>query len=672
MLISNKFIISVVSVFLLFNTSLYAQIVTDGTIGLGKTLEGPHYTIGADLGKIQGGNWFHSFRDFNIGTGERATFSPEPVTNIIARVTGGKPSSIYGSLSASANLYLLNPSGILFGQGASVDVKGSFHASTADSIRLTDETVFSAQPNPNPLLSVAPVEAFGFLSKSNPPAEIKIQESVLKVSEGKDLSIIGGDLTIQDSSLQAPGGRINLASVASTGEVVLKTAADLVVKNFKELGTIELRQSMSPNEANIDVSGKYAGQVFIRAGQFIADRTWISADNYGERNGLIDISTQGLMRLTNHTIISAKNFGTAEGGGINLTAKDSLFVGLNPNELCAMTTECDVPQIGDLDFAREYFSLIRTTNHSFGKGGKIFISTPVLEINHGMIDAFSEANGKAGDIQIEAQKISLENGYIAASGIHGVAEAGKITIHGIDNNPVDTFSLSNWSSISTSTVDSYGKAGNINLKTKDLIVNQAFINTSSSGSYETGSIDIEADTILINGGFMSGIHAEATKTGGGNINLTVHDYLVLSDNSRITAESGGNRPGDNGGNLTINTKFSKLKLFTLDNSVLLANAYAGKGGNIKIWVEKFNVLGDSEINFSSELGLNGQFVLNSVELRDPLQVLPKKPIYLADSLLKNRCASFSKENLSRFIITARDILPRCPEDLRTQTIRLGR
>jgi len=159
MLTAKQFLVFTVGT-LVLNSLLYAEVVTDGTIGLGKTLKGPDYKIDANLGEIQRGNWFHSFRDFNIGTGESATFSHEPVTNIIARVTGGNPSSIYGSLHADANLYLLNPSGILFGQGAIVDVNGSFHASTADYIRLTDGTIFSAQPNPNQLLTSGSIWLF--------------------------------------------------------------------------------------------------------------------------------------------------------------------------------------------------------------------------------------------------------------------------------------------------------------------------------------------------------------------------------------------------------------------------------------------------------------------------------------------------------------------------------
>ncbi len=197
-----------------------------------------------------------------------------------------------------------------------------------------------------------------------------------------------------------------------------------------------------------------------------------------------------------------------------------------------------------------------------------------------------------------------------------------------------------------------------------------YINGFNEGTGPAGSITITTEEAVIDGTGdenlygETGIYTEADNAGGGNINLQVHNRLQVI-NSKITAESRGTRPQDKGGNLTIRGP----QIFTLDNSKLLANAYAGNGGDIMLETQKFEVRGDKwEINVSSELGWNGQFALNNTKLselvnmeRPPLQELP---------LLTNRCASFSKENLSRFIITARDILPRSPEDLRTHTIRL--
>jgi filamentous hemagglutinin family protein len=123
------------------------RITIDGRLSPAQTLIGPSYAITPNLGRQVGGNLFHSFGKFGLSTGESATFSgPATVGNIIGRVTGN-PSSIDGKVQstiAGANLYLINPSGIVFGPNATVNVSGSFHASTADYLKLSDGAKFQA------------------------------------------------------------------------------------------------------------------------------------------------------------------------------------------------------------------------------------------------------------------------------------------------------------------------------------------------------------------------------------------------------------------------------------------------------------------------------------------------------------------------------------------------
>ena len=116
-----------------------AEVTLDGTLGRSGALPGPDYLIGADLGQQHGGNLFHSFQDFNLNRFESATFSgPNSINNVINRVTGGNSSNIDGLIRStiSANMYFLNPNGIMFGPNARLDVQGSFHASTAHYLRL--------------------------------------------------------------------------------------------------------------------------------------------------------------------------------------------------------------------------------------------------------------------------------------------------------------------------------------------------------------------------------------------------------------------------------------------------------------------------------------------------------------------------------------------------------
>jgi filamentous hemagglutinin family protein len=150
-----------------------AQITLDGSLSPRGALTGPHYSISDSVGQIRGPNLFHSFGQFNLSRGESATFTgPNTIANILSRVTGGSPSSIDGTIRSQipgANLYLLNPNGVLFGPNASLDVSGSFHVSTAEVIRLADGGAFFANPAAPSVLTVAPPAAFGFLSPRRPP-----------------------------------------------------------------------------------------------------------------------------------------------------------------------------------------------------------------------------------------------------------------------------------------------------------------------------------------------------------------------------------------------------------------------------------------------------------------------------------------------------------------------
>ena len=126
----------------LFPASAIAQIIPDGTLGSESSRTVPDTVNNLPSDRISGGatrgsNLFHSFREFNIGEGRGAYFeNPSGIANIFTRVTGGQSSNILGTLGVqgNANLFLINPKGIVFGPNARLDLRGSFIGSTADSI----------------------------------------------------------------------------------------------------------------------------------------------------------------------------------------------------------------------------------------------------------------------------------------------------------------------------------------------------------------------------------------------------------------------------------------------------------------------------------------------------------------------------------------------------------
>jgi filamentous hemagglutinin family protein len=167
------------------------------------------YLITPELGEQHGSNLFHSFERFGIASGETATFTgpdpidePQSVSNVISRVTGGTRSEIDGTLRSTipgADVWLLNPSRVVLGEGAKLEVRGSFHAGTGDHVALGESGErFSADGSQPGVLATAPPTAFGFLGEGG-AASLAV-EGGLEVTRGEAL-LAGGDVTLSGVAL---------------------------------------------------------------------------------------------------------------------------------------------------------------------------------------------------------------------------------------------------------------------------------------------------------------------------------------------------------------------------------------------------------------------------------------------------------------------------------------
>src|SRR3954466_4932033 len=142
-----------------------AAVVLDGTLGAKGALVGPKFSIDPSKGKRVGTNQFYSFSTFDLAKGQTASFTGNKgVKNILARVTGGRASNINGTLQvvSSANFYLINPAGVIFGPDAALDINGSFAVTTADELRFAGGGKFSASHPEQSVLTTAAPAAFGF------------------------------------------------------------------------------------------------------------------------------------------------------------------------------------------------------------------------------------------------------------------------------------------------------------------------------------------------------------------------------------------------------------------------------------------------------------------------------------------------------------------------------
>jgi filamentous hemagglutinin family protein len=248
-----------------------------------------------------GANLFHSFGDFGVPTDNIANFlndSGLPTSNILSRVTGGNPSNIFGTIKTenfgNANLFLMNPAGIVFGPNASLNVGGSTHFTTADYLRLRDGVQFTALPSAQDvLLSVAPVAAFGFLESN--PAGISIEGSTLSVQEGQTISLVGGAITI-GGGLKAPEGNISIASVASSGEAPITDSGRVELFDAQDQPLVPvLGEIVIAPGSQVDVSGNAAGTISIRGGKLTVRDSQVLAVT-GDKPGApvgIDIKVSG-------------------------------------------------------------------------------------------------------------------------------------------------------------------------------------------------------------------------------------------------------------------------------------------------------------------------------------------------------------------------------------------
>ncbi|WP_424097587.1 filamentous hemagglutinin N-terminal domain-containing protein [Moorena producens] len=180
-----------------------ADIVPDQTLGAEGSVVIPNTTVRGEIAdKIEGGatrgaNLFHSFQEFNVGELQRVYFAnPSGIENILTRVTGGNLSNILGTLGVdgSANLFLLNPNGMVFGPNARLDVAGSFFASDANSLVFGDGVEFSAtSPQAPPLLTINITPGLQY-GKYDPRTTIT---NAGNLAAGKDLTLAAGNLDLQ-------------------------------------------------------------------------------------------------------------------------------------------------------------------------------------------------------------------------------------------------------------------------------------------------------------------------------------------------------------------------------------------------------------------------------------------------------------------------------------------
>jgi filamentous hemagglutinin family protein len=649
----------------------HAQIVRDGSIGPpGGPLMGPNYKIDSTLGAIQGSNLFHSFSEFNLrtitapegSTIESATFTnsqPVHVTNVISRVTGGTPSSINGRIISEipgATFYLLNPSGVLFGRNASLNLSGSFYVSTADFLRFTDGAKFFANLSQTSTLSSMPIAAFGFLGPTAAP--MTVSQSRLGVPEGQTLALIGGDMEMTGDpfftgflgipTLEAPRGQIMLASAASAGEVQLGlpgAGGAITLNGFTQLGQINLAQI-----ARIETSSENGnGTITIRGGRLlVANRSFIFSDVLGNATGAplgIDIA------LTGELIVSA---------GGRITSETDFNAAGSAGEVRIRAGSVEVTGFALVD-NQVRASLIgsRLFPGTTGKGADVDLETGSLVVsNQGRIDTTTAGIGPPGAIRLRVGTLQVVTGGQISTSTEGSGAGGNLQITA-SGEAVLSGAGSGLSSGSTPTFTFGGPGGlggNIGLQGATIsVLDGATISATSTSTGNAGNIQITASDMFQ--AVNASVATEATRAFGGNITFEVGRMFLLQNSTVTTSVQSG---AGNGGNITIDPQF-----VILQNSQIIAQAVAGNGGNITITTDVFLADYTSLVDASSQFGLSGTVTIQSPISNLSGALAPLTQAYLsAAALLRQPCAARAQSGRSSsFIQRGRDGLPAAPGSL---------
>jgi filamentous hemagglutinin family protein len=616
-----------------FNQPIIAQIVPDNTLPVNSRISPGCSVCRIEGGTVRDSNLFHSFQEFSVPRGGAAIFNDTAdIQNIFTRVTGGNVSHINGLIqtSGNANLFLMNPSGIIFGSNATLDINGSFVATTANGIGFASAGVFTASysdESSNQLLNINPNALF-FNQAS--PASI-INRSAISVQPLRSLLFVGGDITLEGGVLQAAGGRIELASVKE-GRVGLNVEGNNLRLNIP--AELPRKNIVLTEGAIVNVAAPRGGSIAVTA----ENLTMTGITGQTERNGLtilragvsgigslesksgsIDINVNNTIRMEDSAIGNRVNIeALGNAGDINIKTK-SLFL--------------------------LYGSLLTTQieRQARGNAGNVNINASDIlidgqntDLDTGILSGVRTLGiGNSGSINIITNSLQMRNGSIAEVSTLGKGNVGTININARDKLELGGLRKNGFPTVIASSVEptGNGSGGNISITTGSLSLgNGAFLVSRVAGMGEGGNITVNTNSLEAFSGGQ--INSTSSNLDAGNITINARDRITLSGSDSTIIQQLVPIVGENtfvgigsasgiyanttasavgrGGNLRVSTGNLKLE----DGAVLNVSSLGNGGaGNLEITANSITLNNFSSLRAETKFGADGNIMINGQDLR---------------------------------------------------------
>ncbi|MCB1875527.1 MAG: S-layer family protein [Chromatiales bacterium] len=544
-----------------------AGVVTDGSVGPVQVLVGPDFRIEAALGRQSGTNLFHSLASFDLGQGESATFvAPEGVSRVIAGISGPE-STVNGVVRTQAQpgtgLWLFNPQGIRFGEGAGFDLDGPLFLSTAAELRFADGARFipgnAAQSN----FSVAEPAAFGFMGGA--ASDLTFKNVATVVERVPRLAMVGGNVHFEGAAgdFLIVGGQLQIVAQGSVGEVRVESS-DLM-PSVPSSGLVSMADGRI---LSLEGSLAASGDITIQAGRWD-----MAGGTLGIRSVLLEAGTlaadvEGVIQLHGLATVDTSDLAQGRGGDIRIHAGGGLLVSEGSLLNTTATLDGDGGDI-TIEAAEVVVDEGRISTFGFGNGdsGDIRIETPGRLRIAGATDftvgvASTAGNleqvvqGRAGDILIRAGMLEMDGGVLNTETlVFGVGQAGNLEII------ADSVDLRGGAVVSSAT-RGLGDGGNTRIETARLVVTgpDTALQSITIFSGNAGSIEIRASDVILENG--AGISASTQGFGDGGGILIEADRLTMGEGTNITSDV----------------------VFALDDPV--SGLLAGNAGDIRIFASE--------------------------------------------------------------------------------------